>query len=115
PEALYSDPVNAYVARAIGSPPMNMLQGMSKAGILQADGIRIPLFSGAPEGDVMVGIRPEDIHPFGGERADTTTTAAFEARVQLIELLGARAIVTLLAGDQRLTAVFNLRDLAGIN
>ena len=109
PEDLYSDPTNAYVARAIGSPQMNMVIGQSSGGVLEADDFRIPLFPGAPEGRIVVGIRPEDIQPVASNEG------SFEARVQLVELLGARAIVTLLVGSHRLTAVFNRRELADIN
>src|SRR3546814_5181288 len=112
PETLYSDPANAYVAGAIGSPPMNKLRGRSRNGVLSLEGVTIPLFNGAPEGDIIAGIRPEDLNPVG-PAADPGGT--FEAKVQLIELLGARAIVTLVAGQQRLTSVFNRRELAGIN
>ena len=114
PETLYSNPVNAYVAGAIGSPPMNMIRGKSKDGVLDSDGFQIPLFDGAIEGDLIVGIRPEDIHPARAYADDRSFTRSFEAKVQLVELLGARAIVTLLVGNHRLTAVFNRRDLADI-
>jgi multiple sugar transport system ATP-binding protein len=112
PEELYSDPANAYVAGAIGSPAMNKLRGQSHNGELCLEGVTVPLFSGAPEGDIVAGIRPEDLHPV---QRSSDPSGTFEATVQLIELLGARAIVTLIAGQQRLTSVFNRRDLVGIN
>lgn len=114
PEMLYSEPTNAYVAGAIGSPQINMLTGHSASGILNSDGMNLPLFEGAPEGNITVGFRPEDIHPFNGGHTELEETQPFEAKVQLIELLGARAIVSLAIGTQRLTAVFSRRDLGDI-
>jgi multiple sugar transport system ATP-binding protein len=114
PEELYSNPVNAYVARAIGSPPMNMLRGKVANGVLNHGGVSVPVSADAPEGDVIVGIRPEDLHPAGEEIPGIAMTAAFEARVQLVELLGARAIVTLMVGEERVIAVFSRRELGSI-
>ncbi|MGE0237083.1 MAG: ABC transporter ATP-binding protein [Parvibaculaceae bacterium] len=114
PEALYSDPINAYVARTIGSPTINMLRGQLNGQGLDVEGVRFPLPGGALQGDIMIGIRPEDIHPVKAGSDQHNATPPFEAKVQLIELLGARAIMTLLVGSHRLTAVFNRRDLADI-
>ena len=109
PENLYSDPINSYVAGAIGSPQMNMINGRAANGILKAAGSKYPLFAGCPDGDITAGIRPEDIHPV----ADGTE-GSFKAKVQLIELLGARAIVSLAVGERRLNAVFSRRELGDI-
>ena len=114
PETLYSDPVNAYVARAIGSPTINMLRGKLNGQGLDVEGVYFPLTGGALHGDIMIGVRPEDIHPVKTAADHPNATPPFEAKVQLIELLGARAIMTLLVGNHRLTAVFNRRDLADI-
>ena len=114
PEALYSEPVNAYVAGTIGSPQMNMLTGNSSGGVLNSNDMTLKMFEGAPEGNITVGFRPEDIHPYNESDSSFEGTEPFEAKVQLVELLGARAIVSLVVGSQRLTAVFGRRDLGDI-
>src|SRR3546814_15258190 len=77
PETLYSDPANAYVAGAIGSPPMNKLRGRSRNGVLSLAGVTIPFFNGPPEADIIAGIGPEALTPVGpdadrGGPSDTT-------------------------------------------
>jgi multiple sugar transport system ATP-binding protein len=65
PQRLYHHPANTFVARFIGSPPMNFLQGR-----LTDDGVkvgshwlslpdRLRRVLRAPKGPVLVGLRPE--------------------------------------------------------
>ena len=66
PEELYSTPRNLFVAGFIGAPSMNLLRGRLQGSSLVTSLTEIPLDErqravvAAHEGDVIVGIRPED-------------------------------------------------------
>jgi multiple sugar transport system ATP-binding protein len=59
PDQIYSDPANTFVAGFIGSPPMNLIDGVAKAGHFTAPGISAPCPTPL-RGPVTLGIRPED-------------------------------------------------------
>jgi multiple sugar transport system ATP-binding protein len=105
PSKLYSYPDNMFVAGFIGSPSMNFFN----AKVAQADG-KITLDAGtfkipAPKDrehllkeyvgkDVILGVRPEDIHHPSYTPAGITA-ATIEAVVDVIELMGNEKIVYL--------------------
>ena len=64
PQSVYDDPVNLFVAKFLGTPPINTFAGSVKAGKLYI-GSEAVLTTDAPEGDVTVGIRPEGFLPGG--------------------------------------------------
>ena len=110
PEQLYSDPVNAYVASTIGSPPMNLVAGAVDRGTFHGPGFSFVLERDLRDGPVLLGLRPEDLH-VATELSNGSATGTLEAHVELIELLGPRAILTLRVGETTLTGVFNRRVL----
>ncbi|RNL62338.1 sn-glycerol-3-phosphate ABC transporter ATP-binding protein UgpC [Nocardioides marmoriginsengisoli] len=61
PLNLYDKPANLFVAGFIGSPQMNLLEGVAANGAVELGGYAMPLGEAAPhaEGKVTVGIRPE--------------------------------------------------------
>ncbi len=61
-------------------------------------------------GKVLLGVRPEDIH-LAGTLEPERASAPFAARVEVIELLGARAIVTFAIGDAEIKALLEERQL----
>jgi multiple sugar transport system ATP-binding protein len=66
PQRLYRAPVNLFVAAFIGSPAMNLINGTLHEGGVRIAGLDIPLPRdrrppAPPGGDVVVGIRPEDL------------------------------------------------------
>jgi multiple sugar transport system ATP-binding protein len=66
PQNLYMKPANLFVAAFIGSPPMNLVEAIVKAGRVSFAGFDIPLPEGhtLPEYDgraVILGIRPSDL------------------------------------------------------
>jgi sn-glycerol 3-phosphate transport system ATP-binding protein len=92
PEALYARPATAFVARFIGTPPMNLLRladGRDGAVIAGDD---TPVAYAAGQGRLL-GIRPEDAR---------LGSAGVPARVVDGEYLGADTIVTCLVGAQPL-------------
>ncbi len=104
PLELYDRPRNVFVARFIGSPAMNLIQGtvVRSDGTLavEANGQRLPAGaeSGAGDGQsVIYGIRPEHL-----DIADD----GFPARVSVVEPTGSETIVFLRFGETDIVAVF---------
>ena len=59
PQEVYDDPVNLFVAKFLGTPPINVFEGVVKDGVLHIGRDAVLRTKGAPEGPVSVGIRPE--------------------------------------------------------
>jgi multiple sugar transport system ATP-binding protein len=94
PEEVYRRPSSLFVARFIGSMPINLIEATVAGGGLDVDGVALPLPSGGEAdvraGDlVTVGVRPEfaALHPAPVE-------AGIEGRVAVVELLGSDYLVT---------------------
>lgn len=85
PDEIYQKPATSFVARFLGSPPMNILRGKSAAGLFVADGIRIKVGTAITR-EVLVGIRPED---FMVASMQDAAENAVEGRLVLTEPLGA--------------------------
>ncbi|EHK79000.1 glycerol-3-phosphate-transporting ATPase [Sinorhizobium meliloti CCNWSX0020] len=101
PQEIYRYPVNTFVARAVGSPPMNLISGKLGASEAIADeGYRLPfdaaLGAGLDGRPLTFGIRPEDLFLESG--------APGEARVHDVENHGVEKIVTLRTGNHFLQA-----------
>ena len=65
PQELYRDPVNLFVAAFLGSPSMNLVQAHVADGEVRFGSLAFPLDPARrPErdGDVVLGIRPGDLH-----------------------------------------------------
>lgn len=109
PAEIYSKPRNTFVARAVGSPPMNLFDGQLVSGraVMAAEGFELPFAGatgagGATDGRPLVfGIRPEDVHVDAG--------AAVEARVHDVENHGVEKILTLSVGNRFLRATVPAR------
>ena len=65
PQQVYDDPANLFVAKFLGTPPINVFDGTVKDGKLYLNGSDAPVLtvSGAPDGAVWAGIRPEGFVP----------------------------------------------------
>lgn len=94
PKEVYNNPVNMFVAGFLGSPATNFLRGRyeHECFVIGDQYVKLPdmfLSSLQPyEGkEVIMGIRPEDIHG-KGIVADTYPTAHFKYEVEVSELLG---------------------------
>ena len=59
PQKVYDDPANLFVAKFLGTPPINVLNGEVKGGQLYIGEDAVLAVPKAPEGKVTVGIRPE--------------------------------------------------------
>ena len=63
PQAVYDDPVNLFVSKFLGTPPINVFEGRVKGGRLFIGDEGVLDVPGAPDGDVWAGIRPEGFIP----------------------------------------------------
>ncbi|MBL8583985.1 MAG: ABC transporter ATP-binding protein, partial [Rhizobiaceae bacterium] len=102
PYEVYNSPRNTFVARAVGSPPMNLLHGklIGERAVVAPISFELP-FGGSPvqagEGRALTfGIRPEDVTLESG--------APVEATVHDIENHGVEKILVLRVGDTMLHA-----------
>src|SRR5215472_16038394 len=59
PDDLYREPQSLFIAGFIGSPPINLIRGDTRDGVMCAGSVVFP-FEGAP-GAVTVGLRPEHL------------------------------------------------------
>jgi multiple sugar transport system ATP-binding protein len=105
PAEVYRAPATEFVARFIGSPEMN---------IVSAEVARTALGGNGVAGE-RVGVRPEDVQPAGAV-ADGDAALRFDARIDVIELTGSQAIVTLVTpADQQLHALVSSRAAAQLH
>ena len=109
PSEIYANPRNTFVARSVGSPPMNLLDGSVSKGNAVADaGFALPFADQAADGrPVTFGIRPEDMFLEAGAPA--------EGAVHDIENHGVAKIVTLRAGDAVIRLTTSARDKLAID
>ncbi len=63
PQQVYDDPVNLFVAKFLGTPPINMFRGKVEKETLYIGDDAVLSVPGAPDGEVEVGIRPEGFLP----------------------------------------------------
>ena len=110
PENVYNLPANKFVASFIGSPPMNFLDGVVIDGYVDVGAMKIGLPTASPvRGQngkkVTLGIRPEDMYDTKTNcPVPVTPENSFEAKVDVLEKLGAEDTVYLVAEGLTLTA-----------
>ncbi|MER2142503.1 MAG: ABC transporter ATP-binding protein, partial [Eubacteriales bacterium] len=63
PQAVYDDPINLFVSKFLGTPPINVFGGVVKGGRLFIGDESVLDVPGASDGDVWAGIRPEGFIP----------------------------------------------------
>lgn len=59
PQEVYDDPVNLFVAKFLGTPPINVFRGQIKKGWLYIGSDRVLNIGSIPDREVYAGIRPE--------------------------------------------------------
>ena len=122
PQGLYAHPSNAFVARFIGSPPMNLLlaniETEDGAMFLRGEGFRVRVpdelaqrlseFVGT---GIMLGLRPEAIRdPRRAANPDPQTLAS--GRITAREYTGQDIFLHLLVGSQEVVARMDERTNA---
>ncbi len=63
PQEVYDDPINLFVARFLGTPPINVFDGRVQKGQLYIGSTAVLDVKGAPDGEVYAAIRPEGFVP----------------------------------------------------
>jgi sn-glycerol 3-phosphate transport system ATP-binding protein len=96
PVDLYETPANIFVARFIGTPPMNLLPLAAGAGGAVVAGTTGPIVAGAELCAATMGVRPEHV-ALGRE-------TGVEAQVETLEYLGADSLITCRVGAHALAA-----------
>jgi multiple sugar transport system ATP-binding protein len=92
PENIYNEPANLFVADFIGSPAMNLLHGRLEDGTFVGDNIRIPQAGRGSHGQVVLGVRWEDI------ALTNTGSGHMDAEIYTVELIGDATQVTVQKG-----------------
>ncbi len=112
PMTLYESPANKFVAGFIGMPPMNFLEGRidrldGRAVLITDGGLKLPLPTAKAETlaqcvgrSITLGLRPEHLGSTAAEQAPDAPR--IEARVDVIEPMGAESYVYLSVNGQTL-------------
>ena len=114
PLTLYDQPANQFVAGFIGTPPMNFMRGTivqeGSAHYFDAGTFRVripdamtPAVAACAGGEVVLGIRPEDIM-CPGEPSAATSGSAVQVGVEVVEPMGAETWLYLSTGEHSLIA-----------
>lgn len=100
PMDVYRDPSDTFVARFLGSPPMNLMPGhvISTQGrvAIKVAGVEVSVAPAVLNGiaqyldkEIIFGIRPEDLHA----KSTSGATVELRAKVEAVEPLGAETLV----------------------
>ena len=81
PQDVYDDPHNLFVAQFLGTPQINVFEGIVKSKKLYIENMPIGKTK-LPDGEVTVGIRPE------GFIVDEEKKSAFKIEIDLVETIG---------------------------
>ena len=80
PQDVYDDPTNLFVAKFLGTPPINVFEGEVRQGQLYLDGKVVLNVPGVSDRPVFVGIRPEGFIP--------EANGPFEVALSNVEVMG---------------------------
>ena len=120
PLELFNAPANIFVATFIGSPPMNLVDGvvMADGRIALSGGTTVPIPEAARTGvvegqEVRFGFRADNLMPEGHAVEETSALATLELQVTLTEPLGAETLLFAdLAGVEIQAKMLNPRLVA---
>ena len=101
PEDVYNHPSNTFVAGFIGSPAMNLVDGLIDNGVFRAPNIAIDGFR-LPDGPVTLGFRAEDaqvVNVAPDASSDTALNPGATAPVYSVELLGDNTMISIRSGE----------------
>ncbi len=94
PLDLYDQPNSVFVAQFIGTPTMNILEGEVRDGRLNLfDGALAMDAQGLPDGDLLVGIRPEHVKIVAGDQG------MVEGTIELVEPMGNETMTSCMIGQ----------------
>jgi len=73
PDEVYDDPANLFVAQFVGEPAMNLVDGVADGGKVRLSAeVVVPVPVERAKGEVVLGVRPEDVLITEPEKADVT-------------------------------------------
>ena len=98
PEEIYNQPANSFVAKFVGHPPMNFLQGKLVKGTFEGQGMTLAVSSRPITEEVMLGIRAEDV------QITDPQSAPIRGRAGFYEYLGNVGYLMVHVGDVTLVA-----------
>jgi ABC-type sugar transport system ATPase subunit len=99
PRGIYDYPANLFVARSVGSPPMNIVPVALDGGRARASGFSLDLPRPIRGERALLGIRPEDLTEDRGEG-----WPLIEVTADLVEMVGPHQLVHGRAGEDQLVA-----------
>ena len=80
PQEVYDDPTNLFVAKFLGTPPINVFEGKVENGTIYIGNDAVLNISGVEDQDVVIGIRPEGF--------DLDENGALECKLNNMEVMG---------------------------
>jgi multiple sugar transport system ATP-binding protein len=89
PAEVFHQPANVFVARFIGAPSMNLLAGQIDGTTVTLDGgqkVTIPLLSTSGTRNILLGVRPDDLHA-------NSTNSIMSGTVAVREPLGSETLI----------------------
>ncbi len=98
PQRMYKAPANRFVARFLGTPPINLLEAEIKDGTLLCGEKALAMAQGMNPGPSHIGIRPE---------AFLVDPEGFTVSVKTVEMIGRDLIVTFELGKQTVKALID--------
>jgi ABC-type sugar transport system ATPase subunit len=105
PETIYRDPRDLFVARFVGEPPINLIEGEIVGGAgereFRAPGLHFPIASAPRAGRAVLGIRPEHVVIANGSAAPGGMVP-LAGRVDRLEHLGGESLVHVIGDWGRL-------------
>lgn len=86
PQEVYNDPCNLFVAKFLGTPPINVFSGCVRGGALYLGEDRVMDVPGIADGEVTVGIRPEgfEVDAAGPMRCSLTAIEVMGRDVSIV-------------------------------
>ena len=122
PTVIFDHPASLFVARFIGTPPMNLFEGILRAEsnglVFDGDTIQCPLpedmasmLQGREGTKVFLGIRPRALTRV---KDGETPNIVFNGTIEVSEMLGEEVLVHLESGKHRFIASINPHEAAAI-
>ncbi len=121
PIDIFNHPVNKFVAGFIGSPAMNFFNVTYEDGFITfvtGEKVKLPeeLIKGKDiPSQVILGIRPEDVHQGNGIHAERYPDACFTIKIRLAELLGNEYYIHTDFASQDIIARFPAENMLKVN
>ena len=86
PQEVYDDPVNLFVAKFLGTPPINVLEGKVQDGKVHIGEDMVLEVSGVEDQDVIIGIRPEgfELDPNGALQCELSNVEVMGRDVSVV-------------------------------